>query len=99
MARFILATILAFGAVSQASNVCDMYGKDCTGVCNKQQIGNTPLNCNTQQGSSLRYKLDRPCSLTFYSGTNCGTVSQTFGAASEGCHNFIGTKGSWRFFC
>lgn len=83
MARFFIATILALAAATQASSVCDYYGKDCGNPCNAQFTGNTPLYCNTQQGASLGYTLDKACSLTFFSDNNCQRVSQTFGSASK----------------
>ncbi|KAF2688192.1 hypothetical protein K458DRAFT_415220 [Lentithecium fluviatile CBS 122367] len=99
MQLYPLTALFALLATTSASSVCDYYGKTCGSPCNKQQVGNTPLNCNTQQGASLGYTLDKPCSLKFYSGTDCRTVSQSFGSATKGCHDFIGTKGSWQFFC
>lgn len=54
---------------------------------------------NTQQGASLGYTLDKACSLTFYSDIYCNLISQQFGSATKGCHDFDGTKGSWRFYC
>lgn len=83
MARYFIATILAIAASTQASSVCDYYGKDCGAPCNAEFTGNTPLYCNTQQGASLGYTLDKACSLTFYSDNNCQAVSQTFGAATK----------------
>ncbi|KAJ4292607.1 hypothetical protein N0V90_009270 [Kalmusia sp. IMI 367209] len=99
MQLYIFTTMVALLATANASSVCDYYGKNCGLPCNKGQNGNTPLNCNTQQGASLGYTLDKPCSLKFFSDINCKTVSQSFGSASKGCHDFIGTKGSWQFFC
>ncbi|KAK7991657.1 hypothetical protein PG988_000451 [Apiospora saccharicola] len=86
-------------ALVQGSSVCDYYGKQCTQQCNKQQVGNTPSFCNTQQGASFGYTLDSPCTLRLYSDTGCNNVVREVGKADRGCVDFPGTGGSWRFFC
>ncbi|KAK3201846.1 hypothetical protein GRF29_164g846821 [Pseudopithomyces chartarum] len=41
-----LTTLLALlAATTNASSVCDYFKKQCGDPCNKQQVGNTPLNC------------------------------------------------------
>lgn len=42
-----LTALFALLATTQASSVCDYYGKQCGAPCNKQQVGNTPTGCTS----------------------------------------------------
>jgi hypothetical protein len=61
-----LAALIALLATAQASSVCDYFGKDCGRPCNKQQIGNTPLNCTLLSTFSLHIS---PWSRSSYQGS------------------------------
>ncbi|XXH00916.1 hypothetical protein Hte_007267 [Hypoxylon texense] len=103
MARF-FALALALATAVHGSSISEYWhvptdNQGCTGATNVYLTGSTPTYCNTQQGASIGYTLDKACPLVFYSDINCANAVKTVGSASKGCQNFPGTGGSWKFSC
>ncbi|KAK6839268.1 hypothetical protein PG990_010899 [Apiospora arundinis] len=94
-----LLAVVALASAVRGSSVCDYYSKQCTGVCNKSQEGATPTRCNSQQGASFGYTLDRPCTLRLFRDGNFQNLAYDAGRADRGCVDFSGTSGSWQFLC
>jgi hypothetical protein len=97
-----IAVIVALAAAAnvQASSVSEYYYKGCGLPENTEKTGGTPVYCNTQQGASIGYTLDAPCSFYIYSGQQCaGNPVRSYAAATKNCIDFPSTKGSWIFKC
>lgn len=97
--RLITAVLSLAAAGAHASSISEYFYTQCGGTVNFYFSGSTPTYCNTQQGASIGYTLDKACSLTFYSDGNCKNAVKTIASASKGCQDFPSTGGSWLFHC